>query len=66
MNKRQADMATLRRDCKHEFNSEFGGGRAGACPQCGVHVNANLARHIMDFQLELGKLCWCPVEWCSV
>ena len=26
MNKRQADMESLCRDCKREFDSEFGGG----------------------------------------
>ena len=36
------------------------------CPQCGAYVNANLARHIMDFHLALGQLWRCPVEWCSV
>ena len=59
-------MDAVRRDCKCEFDSEFGGGRTGACPQCGAHINANLARHIMDFHLELGQLWRCPVEWCSV
>ena len=59
-------MESLHRDCKREFNSKFGGGRAGACPQCSVHINSNLARHIMDFHLELGQLWRCLVEWCSL
>ena len=51
MNKRQLDMESLHLDleCKQEFDSEIGGGRTGTCPHCGVHVIANLSRHIMDF-----------------
>ena len=49
MKKRQVDMETLRRDCKREFDSEFGGGRAGNCPQCGTYVNANLADILWTF-----------------
>ena len=43
MHKRQADMETMRRDCKWEFDSEFGGAKAGTCPRCGVHVMFNLS-----------------------
>ena len=39
MHKRQADMESQRRDCKHE--SEFGGGRAGTCPHCGVYIDVS-------------------------
>ena len=45
MNKRQVDMETLRRDCKRELDSEFGGGRVGDCPQYGAYVNASLASY---------------------
>ena len=62
----KADLLPLRRECKREFDSEFGGGRAGTCPHCGVHVMANLSRYIIDFHLALGQLWRCPVEWCSV
>ena len=55
MNKRQVDMESLCRDCKREFDSEFGGGRAGDCLHRGVYVNVNLARHIMEFHLALGQ-----------
>ena len=54
--KRQVDMESLRRECKQEFDSEFGGGRAGTCSHCGVHIIANLSRLIMDFHLALGQL----------
>ena len=66
MHRHQADMETLRRDCKREFDSELGGGRIGTCPHCGVHAISNLSRHVMDYHLELGQLWRCPVEWCSV
>ena len=56
MHMRQADMETLRRACKWEFHSEFGGGRAGTCPHCGTQVLSNLSRHIIDYHLELGQL----------
>ena len=59
-------METLCRACKREFDSEFGGGRAGTCTHCGTHVLSNLSRHIIDYHLELGRLWRCPVEWCSV
>ena len=62
MHKRQADMETLRRDCKHQYDSEFGGGRAGTCPHCGVHVMSNLSRHVIEYHLELGQLWRCPVR----
>ena len=52
MYKRQADMETMCRACKREFDTEFGGGWAGF--------------HIIDYHLELGQLWRCPVEWCSV
>ena len=32
-------MESQRRDCKHE--SEFGGGRAGTCPHCGVYIDVS-------------------------
>ena len=41
MHKWQADMEC--RNCKREFDCEFGGGRAGACPHCGVYVSSNLS-----------------------
>ena len=66
MHKRQADMDYLCRACRQQYNSEFGGGRAGTCPHCGVYIISNLARHIMDQHLELGQLWRCPVEWCTV
>ena len=66
MHRRQPDMEIMRRACKREFDSEFGGGRAGACPHCGTQVLCNLSRHIIDYHLELGQLWRCPVEWCSV
>ena len=66
MHKRQADMEFLRRACKRRYESEFGGGRAGTCPHCGVYIICNLSRHVMDHHLELGQLWRCPVEWCSV
>ena len=59
-------MQSLRRDCKREFDSEFGNGRPRYCPQCGLHVNVNLSRHIMDFHLVIGQLWPYPVSWCSV
>ena len=43
MHRRQAEMETLRRACKREFDSEFGGGRAGTCPHCGTHVFSNMS-----------------------
>ena len=54
MHRRQAEMETLRRACKKEFDSEFGGGRAGTCPHCRTYVLCNLSHHIMDYHLELG------------
>ena len=66
MHRRQAAMETLRRACKREFDSEFGGCPHCGCPHCGTHVLSNLSRHIMDYHLELGQLWQCPVEWCSV
>ena len=62
MNKCQVGMESLCQECKREFDSEFG----GTCPHCGIHVMANLSRHIIDFHLELGQLWRCPVEWCLV
>ena len=64
MLKSQADMESLCRDCKHRY--EFGWGRAGTCPHCGVYIICNISRHIMDYHLELGQLWRCPVEWCSI
>ena len=61
MNKRQVEMESLCRECQWEFYGEFGGSRAGTCPHCGIHVIANLSRHIMDFHLELGQLWPCSV-----
>ena len=43
MHKRQADMEYLRHACRRQYDSEFGGGRAGTCPHCGVYVISNLA-----------------------
>ena len=51
---------------KREFDSEFGGGRAGTCPHCGTHAISNLSCHIIDYHVELGQLWRCPVEWCLV
>ena len=59
-------MESLRRDCKREFDSEFGNGRPWDCPQCGIHVNTRLSRHIGDFHLALGQLWRCPIPWCSL
>ena len=64
MHKQQADMETLCRNCKREFDSGFGSGRAGNCPHCGTYVISNLSRHIIEYQLS--QLWWCPVGWCSV
>ena len=44
MHKRQADMETLRPDCKQQYDREFVSGMAGTCPHCGVHVMCNLSR----------------------
>ena len=40
--KRQVDMASLRRDCKCEFDRKFGSGCPGDCPRCGLHVHTSL------------------------
>ena len=53
MHKRQADMETLRHDCKQQYDSEVGGGRAGTIV-------------VYMYHLELSQLWRCPVEWCSV
>ena len=66
MHKRQADMEFLRRACRRQYASEFGGERAGTCPHCGVYIIYNLACHVMDHHLELGQLWRCPLEWCTV
>ena len=34
----QADMESLCRACRRQYDSEFGGGRAGICPHCGMYV----------------------------
>ena len=54
MHRHQADIETLHRDCKREFDSELGGGSAGTCPHCGSHVLSNLSRHIIDYHLVCG------------
>ena len=43
MHRHQADMETLPRACKREFDGEFGG-------------DFQLVRHIIDKHLELGQL----------
>ena len=62
MTKCQVDMESLRRDYKREFGS----GRTGDCPNCDLHINTNLSRHIMTFHLTLAQLWRCPIPWCSV
>ena len=49
MHRRQADIEFLRRNCKWEFDSEFGGGRAGTCPHCGTYVVSNMFRLIIEY-----------------
>ena len=66
MHQHQTDMAYLRRACRQQYVSEFGGGKGGTCPHCGVCAIGDLGRHIMDHHLELGQLWRCPVEWCTV
>ena len=51
MHKRQADMEYLRHACQRQYDSEFGGGRAGTCPHCGIYIACNLGRHAMKFSL---------------
>ena len=43
MHKCRAEMEYLCRACRQQHDSEFGGGRAGTCPHCGVYVISNLA-----------------------
>ena len=66
MHKRQADMSYLCRACRGQYDSEFGGGRAGTCPHCGIYIICNLGRHTIDHHLERGQLWLCPVDWCTV
>ena len=62
----QADMEYLRWACRQQYVSEFGGGKGGTCPRCGIYAIGDLGRHIMDHHLKLNQLWRYPVEWCTV
>ena len=59
-------MEYLRWACRRQYVNEFGGGRPGTCPHCGVYAISDLDEHIINHHLELGQLWRCPVEWCTV
>ena len=57
--RRQVDMETLRRACKRDLDSEFGGALRDDFQLVPPY-------YIIDYHLELGQLWQWPVEWCRV
>ena len=61
MTRWQADLETLRWECKSRFRNS----QSGSCTYCGRNIIHDMACHVSNYQLDLGKLWRCPVSWCT-
>ena len=62
MLKRQSDLESQHRECRHQFS----GLQSGPCHYCGRVIVSSMTRHVMGYHLELAQLWRCPVPWCSI
>ena len=61
MSRKQTDLEMLRHACKQLFRVA----RTGCCPYCAANIKHDMARHVSSFHLDLARLWWCPVSWCT-
>ena len=62
MSRYQFDQDQMRKECRERFGTT----QSGACTTCGKHIQQNLGRHIVLYQMELAQLWRCLVFWCTV